>query len=52
MAHSAARPERTVTDSTEWTRLWQQVQGRIVSGEVEAKFNARWDSYASHALCA
>ena len=52
VARSAARPESAVTDPAEWTRLWKQAQGRIVSGEAEAKFNARWDSYASHSLCA
>lgn len=52
IARSAAHPESAVTDAAEWTRLWRQAQGRIVNGEVEAKFNARWDSYASHTLCA
>ena len=42
VARSAARPESAVTDPAEWTRLWKQAQGRIVTGEAEAKFNARW----------
>ena len=52
VARSAAHPEQVITEPAEWAWLWQQAKDRIVTGEVEMRFNARWDDNARLPMCA
>ncbi len=52
VARSAAHPERVLTDPAGWTTLWDRALDRIVSGEIEVQFNARWDAGCHLPLCA
>ncbi len=51
-ARSSARPDLVVTDHAEWESLWRQALHRIVNGEADAAFNAKWEANAGHPLCA
>lgn len=51
-ARSSARPDLVVTDHAAWEGLWRSALQRIVDGEADAAFNARWEANARHRLCA
>jgi len=52
VARSKANPESELRDVDQWTALWDDARSKIVSGEVELKFNDRWDANAAIPLCA
>ena len=52
VARSRRAPHAARIDAARWAELWREARARIVSGEVEPVFNARWAGLAEHALCA
>lgn len=51
-ARSSARPDLVVADHAAWEGLWRRSLQRIVDGEVDTAFNAKWAANARHPLCA
>lgn len=52
VARSRSNPESELRDVEAWTALWDDARERLVTGEVELKFNDRWDANATAAMCA
>lgn len=52
VARSRSNPESELRDVDGWTALWDDARAKIVNGEVDLKFNDRWDANATAAMCA
>lgn len=52
VARSRANPESELQDVEAWAELWGDARSKIVSGEVELKFNDRWEQNTGIPICA
>ena len=49
---SEARPQDCIRSTAAYRRLWLAARDDIISGDVTAVFNTRWNKYQSAPLCA
>lgn len=52
VAASQAHPEWVLRDPAAWAASWIAARDAIVSGQVQARFNERWEVNRAHPLCA
>ena len=49
---SEARPQDCIRSTAAYRRLWLAARDDVISGDVTAVFNTRWNKYQSAPLCA